>query len=204
MTSQLETTSSSSTEAGAGTRKPEVEIQTAEPRFRWRVLRRVSSPWFSVASPMQRSLLADLAFMRAIHLSMVRCEICSGRCGSVRSDLRIQNSLGADSLYPLPTVIVTLPVAWLPVRAAAAVFLGISCGLLAFLATKRSGWRLIMFASAPFFGRHSSPRCSPLPGCVRRRWVSWPLNPNLHFPCSPFRRANGRLASLLASGLDCW
>jgi hypothetical protein len=52
-------------------------------------------------------------------------------------------------LYPLPAALVTLPIAWLPMRAAASVGVGASCGFLAFSITRTAFWPLLMFLSAP-------------------------------------------------------
>jgi len=52
-------------------------------------------------------------------------------------------------LYPLPAALVTLPIAWLPMRTAASVGVGASCGLLAFSVTRTAFWPLLMFVSAP-------------------------------------------------------
>jgi hypothetical protein len=52
-------------------------------------------------------------------------------------------------LYPLPAAVVTLPIAWLPMRVAASVGIGASCGFLAFAVTRNAFWPLFMFLSAP-------------------------------------------------------
>jgi len=52
-------------------------------------------------------------------------------------------------LYPLPAALVTLPIAWLPMRVAAAVGVGGSCGLVAFAVTRAAFWPLLLFVSAP-------------------------------------------------------
>lgn len=52
--------------------------------------------------------------------------------------------------YPLPAAIVALPVAWMSAPAAAAVFGGVSAGLLAWGLTKDTWHRLWILASPPF------------------------------------------------------
>jgi hypothetical protein len=49
--------------------------------------------------------------------------------------------------YPLPTVVATLPVAWLPLATAAAVSLGGASAALAYVLTRAGWWRLLVFAS---------------------------------------------------------
>lgn len=52
-------------------------------------------------------------------------------------------------LYPLPAALVTIPIAWLPMRVAASVGVGASCGFLAFAVTRAAFWPLLMFLSSP-------------------------------------------------------
>ena len=52
-------------------------------------------------------------------------------------------------LYPLPAALVTLPIAWLPMRVAASVGIGATCGFLAFSVTRMAFWPLFLFLSAP-------------------------------------------------------
>lgn len=65
--------------------------------------------------------------------------------------------------YPLTAAILAFPVAWLPLRLACAVFFGASSGLLAFGLTKdKQWWRLLVFASAPYYMAIKSIQWSPL------------------------------------------
>ena len=65
-------------------------------------------------------------------------------------------------LYPLPTVLASVPVAWLSLAAAGGVMMGISAALLAFVVS-RGGWhRLWMLASAPFVMAVNLGQWSPL------------------------------------------
>ena len=65
-------------------------------------------------------------------------------------------------LYPLPTVLATVPFARLSLAAAGATMMGISAALLAFVLT-RDGWhRLWMLASAPFIMAINLGQWSPL------------------------------------------
>ena len=64
--------------------------------------------------------------------------------------------------YPLPAVLLALPFASLPVVPAAATFVGAGITLLAFAATRRAWWPLLMFASAPAMAVATSVQWSPL------------------------------------------
>jgi hypothetical protein len=65
-------------------------------------------------------------------------------------------------LYPLPTVLASVPVAWLSLAAAGGVMMGLSAALLAFVVS-RGGWhRLWMLASAPFVMAINLGQWSPL------------------------------------------
>ncbi len=70
-------------------------------------------------------------------------------------DPYISNKLNLDPLstaYPLPAFLLALPLAWLPDRAAAVIFFGLSSGLLAwFILRQGQPWRLLIFLSWPFF-----------------------------------------------------
>ena len=65
--------------------------------------------------------------------------------------------------YPLIAAIIGLPIAWLPPRLAASLFLGLSSGLLAFGLTRNGQWwRLLVFVSAPYAMALKSVQWSPL------------------------------------------
>ena len=55
---------------------------------------------------------------------------------------------GRFFLYPLPAALLVMPIAWLPLQAAAAAGVGIATGLLAFAVTRESLWPLLLFVSA--------------------------------------------------------
>jgi hypothetical protein len=65
-------------------------------------------------------------------------------------------------LYPLPALLIIAPVAWLPLAASGAAFLGISSALLAFALTRDGYRRLPIFMSAPFVMAVSLGQWSPL------------------------------------------
>jgi hypothetical protein len=69
---------------------------------------------------------------------------------------------GGGWFYPHPAALIALPLAWLPVRAAGAVFIAVSCGLLAFLVTRGGMWRLTLFLSAPVLRVCQGVQWSPL------------------------------------------
>lgn len=64
--------------------------------------------------------------------------------------------------YPLPALLVAVPLAWLPGPAAGAVFLGLSSGLLCWGLLGDGPHRLIMFASPPYLYALYSAQWSPL------------------------------------------
>jgi hypothetical protein len=65
-------------------------------------------------------------------------------------------------LYPLPAVLLVVPFVALPVVAARAAFVGLTSGLLAFVATRRSWWPLLVFASASWWSAIGLAQWSPL------------------------------------------
>ena len=65
-------------------------------------------------------------------------------------------------LYPLPALLVVIPVAWLPVAASGGAFLGISTALLAFALLRDGYHRLPIFMGAPFLMAISLGQWSPI------------------------------------------
>ena len=71
-------------------------------------------------------------------------------------------ALGDRLFYPLPAMILTIPVVWLPVWLAGSVTLGIAGGVLAYLLS-RDGWgRLWIFATPSYFMALNLGQWSPL------------------------------------------
>lgn len=64
--------------------------------------------------------------------------------------------------YPMPAALIAMPVAWLPVKLAGAVFVAVSSGLLAFLISRDGFWRLAIFLSGPAAQTCASAQWSPL------------------------------------------
>jgi hypothetical protein len=60
----------------------------------------------------------------------------------------VRRSFGMGFLYPLPTALVTVPLAWLPPTVAGGVFVGISSAVLAYASTARAWWPLFIFLNA--------------------------------------------------------
>jgi hypothetical protein len=112
--------------------------------------------------------------------------------------------------YPLPTAIVAMPFAGLSARMAGVVFVGLSCGLLAFAVTRRAWWPLAMFGSAPACQVFWSVQWSPL---MMTAALLWPVlgllvcKPNLALPLIAYQSnwralwigALGALALLVVS-----
>jgi hypothetical protein len=65
-------------------------------------------------------------------------------------------------LYPLPTLLLTVPLAGLSPPVAGAIFMGISGGLLAWLVSRDGLWRLWLFGSASYFMACRLGQWSPL------------------------------------------
>ena len=68
----------------------------------------------------------------------------------------------APLLYPLTAAIVIVPVVWMPLPLAVAVFMGISALLLAYGVTRETWDRLLLFATAPFLTAVALGQWSPL------------------------------------------
>jgi hypothetical protein len=64
--------------------------------------------------------------------------------------------------YPATAGIVVFPLAWMPVQVAAAAFVGVGSGLLAFAVTRLGYWRLWIFATPPMYRICLSPQWAPL------------------------------------------
>ncbi|MFL5575709.1 MAG: hypothetical protein ACJ79S_07075 [Gemmatimonadaceae bacterium] len=69
---------------------------------------------------------------------------------------------GYPNYYPLTAVVLLLPLAWLPIAAARAVFVGVSTALLGFAITRAGFGRLWMCASGSFLMAVWSAQWSPL------------------------------------------
>ena len=66
------------------------------------------------------------------------------------------------NLYPLPTLLLLAPIAWLPLPIAAAAFVGASTGLAAYGIARTGADRLPLFLSAPFLMALTLGQWSPL------------------------------------------
>jgi hypothetical protein len=74
----------------------------------------------------------------------------------------IDSWTGLGFIYPLPTAIATIPLAWIPVEIAGPVFVAIECGGLAYVLTREQWWPLLMFASASMSGAVVAAQWGPL------------------------------------------
>lgn len=86
------------------------------------------------------------------------------------------NPQGDPFLYPLPALLFIVPVAWLPLPAAGAVFIAGSSALLAYFLLRDGFARTPIFLSAPFIMAVSLGQWSPL-------LVAVALEPRLGFAC---------------------
>ena len=64
--------------------------------------------------------------------------------------------------YPLATLLALLPLAWMPLNAAAGVFFGLSSAALAYALTRSGRWPLLLFIAFPFWGALQVAQWSPL------------------------------------------
>ena len=80
--------------------------------------------------------------------------------------LRVENTSGwplPDRLfYPLPTLLVTVPVAWMPLPLAAGIMLGLSSGVLAWVLSREGLGRLWLFATPGFLMALKVGQWSPI------------------------------------------
>jgi len=65
-------------------------------------------------------------------------------------------------LYPLPAILLALPFLVVPVVVARAAFVAVGSGLLAYATTRVDWWRLLIFASAPWWSAIGVAQWSPL------------------------------------------
>ena len=64
--------------------------------------------------------------------------------------------------YPLPALLIVMPLVWLPMKIAATMFLALGAAWLAYGATRDGWWRLWMFASAGYWSSIGSVEWTPL------------------------------------------
>jgi hypothetical protein len=77
-------------------------------------------------------------------------------------------------LYPLPALIVTMPLALLPLAAAQGVFIGVSTVTLAYLLSASGWWRLAILLSPSFFVAAMFAQWTPLVcAAVLAPWLAW-------------------------------
>jgi hypothetical protein len=70
---------------------------------------------------------------------------------------------GSMLFYPLTAGVLVLPLSWLDVLTAGAIFVGLGCALLAYTSTRDGEWwRLFLFASAPALQTCESVQWAPL------------------------------------------
>jgi hypothetical protein len=77
-------------------------------------------------------------------------------------------------LYPLPALLVTTPLALLPLTAAQGIFIGVSTAALAYLLSADGWWRLTVLLSPSFFVAAMFAQWTPLIcAAVLAPWLAW-------------------------------
>lgn len=74
----------------------------------------------------------------------------------------VVSASGPGFVYPLPAALATIPFARLPATIAGPIWIGVSCGILAFAVTIRAWWPLLMFASAAMMLNVIAAQWSPI------------------------------------------
>ena len=105
--------------------------------------------------------------------------------------------------YPMPAVLLVFPLSFLPLLVARCVFVGVSSGLLAYGATRRAWFPLMLFASGPFLNATLVAQWSPLftaaillPGLA----VIFPAKPTLGAICAAPITTSRRTATVVLLG----
>jgi hypothetical protein len=106
-------------------------------------------------------------------------------------------------LYPLPPALLTIPLAGLPLTVGGPLFVGVSCGLLAFYITSSAWWPLLMFASGGMYLSVAAGQYLPFLtlGFVSPGWM-WvgALKPNIGLAMLAYRPSwKGAVAMLLVA-----
>ena len=113
-------------------------------------------------------------------------------------------------LYPLPAVLVMLPLSVLPLAPARAVLMGVSTGLLAYGLTRRAWWPLIMLAGGQMFFALQSVQWTPLFAAavllppLQVLWAIKPTTGAALFTAYPSRRAVVGGVVLAAAAFLVW
>lgn len=97
--------------------------------------------------------------------------------------------------YPLPTLLLAAPFAVFPLDSAAALFYGLSSGLLAYALTRDSWWQLLLFLAFPYWGALQVAQWSPLMCAVALTPALLPLTilkPTLGLPVALTSRWRSR------------
>ena len=112
--------------------------------------------------------------------------------------------------YPLPAVLLVLPLSLLPLALARAVFMGISAGLLAYGLTRRAWWPLIVLAGGQMFFALQSVQWTPLFAAavllppLQVLWAVKPTTGAALFAAYPGRRAVVGGVLLVALAFLAW
>ena len=105
--------------------------------------------------------------------------------------------------YPLPAVLIVLPLVWFPMKVAATYSRPWEQRVSTYTSTRDGWWRLWMLASAGFWQSIISvqwtPCCWAQPSLARRQGSRSPQSRRWRFRCSPCRPAAGQSSAHLVS-----
>jgi len=106
--------------------------------------------------------------------------------------------------YPLITVLALIPLNWLSLNSAAALFFGVSSGALAYGLTRTQPWRLMIFLCFPYWGALQVAQWSPLM-CVAYLYAALVpltiLKPSIGLPIALTTRLKPRDIAIVGVGI---
>jgi hypothetical protein len=118
---------------------------------------------------------------------------------------------GAPQFYPLSTLWIVAPVAWLPYNVAGGIVFGLTSAALAYVVTRDNWWRLHVFASGSFVMAASLGQWSPLimlAALVPAAGPLWMVKPSIGLAALAYRPSIGAAvtggAVILLSMIPGW
>lgn len=106
--------------------------------------------------------------------------------------------------HPLPAAIATIPLAWLPPTIAGPIFIGASCAALAYVATAKAWWPLIMFLSGSMLASVMQAQWAPLlTAGILAPALTWigVVKPNIGLGMLAYRPSIRTIAAMTLIGL---